>query len=233
MAPSRSLDVAQGAARRSYTQMEADIARKLGEKLYLFVCPENFPYDQAPAESKELQSLQEAYRAEIAKSEFLRTPVTDREELGRKVRELQFELEKLKSKMGRTDGASQCPSLSYLLLGGIAIGILAVAGRGQQEVYDRGRVREHLVANIETEAQKEIAGAGDVWRKTIEIEKWRDQRLLQRQPPSGSHPANINAGEATESYRKATDLLPQQRALMKHWHFVKRAAISANRGDAG
>src|SRR6266478_4396252 len=66
----------EGAARRSYTQMEADIARKLGKKLYLFVCSEDFPYDQAPAESEELQGLQQAYRAEIAKGEILRTNVT-------------------------------------------------------------------------------------------------------------------------------------------------------------
>src|SRR5438270_4423884 len=71
----------EGAARRSYTQMEADIARKLGKKLYLFICSEDFPYDEAQAESEEVQDLQRTYRAEIAKSEFLRTPVTDREEL--------------------------------------------------------------------------------------------------------------------------------------------------------
>src|SRR6266436_1693308 len=68
----------EGAARRSYTQMEADIARKLGKKLYLFVCSEDFPYDQAPVENEELQRLQQTYRAEIAKSEILWTQVNDR-----------------------------------------------------------------------------------------------------------------------------------------------------------
>src|SRR5205809_1801185 len=71
----------EGAARRSYTQMEADIARKLGKKVYLFVCSEDFPYDQAPAESEEFQGLQQAYRSEIAKGEIVWTKVTDREEL--------------------------------------------------------------------------------------------------------------------------------------------------------
>ena len=42
----------KGAARRSYTQMEADIARQLGKKLYLFVCLEDFPYDDAPLRAK-------------------------------------------------------------------------------------------------------------------------------------------------------------------------------------
>src|SRR4030095_13985731 len=44
----------KGTVRRSYTQMEADVARQLGKKLYLFVCPEDFPYDEAPPESEEL-----------------------------------------------------------------------------------------------------------------------------------------------------------------------------------
>ena len=200
----------EGAARRSYTQMEADIARKLGKKLYLFVCPEDFPYDQAPAESEELQGLQQAYRAEIAKGEILWTKVTDREELGRKVRELQFELEKLKSKVGK-DRRRVAVSLAVLLLllGGIGAGIWwwlpAVV---KKEVgYDRGRAREQLVADIKAEAQKKIAEAGDDWRKTIEIEKWRDQQLADLDRFLDRIQQTFDAGEATESYRKATDLL--------------------------
>ena len=200
----------EGAARRSYTQMEADIARKLGKKLYLFVCPEDFPYDQAPAESEELQGLQQAYRAEIAKGEILRTEVTDREELGRKVRELQFELEKLKSKIGK-DRRRVAVSLVVLLLllGGIGAGIWWwLPGVVKKEVgYDRGRAREQLVADIKAEAQKKIAEAGDDWRKTIEIEKWRDQQLADLDRFLDRIQQTFDAGEATESYRKATDLL--------------------------
>jgi hypothetical protein len=35
--------VPEGGTRRSYTQMEVEIARKLGKKLYVFLCPEDFP----------------------------------------------------------------------------------------------------------------------------------------------------------------------------------------------
>jgi Domain of unknown function (DUF4062) len=199
----------EGAARRSYTQMEADIARQAGKKLYLFVCPEDFPYDQVPAEREELQGLQQAYRAEIAKSEILRTEVNNREELGRKVRELQFELEKLKSKIGK-DRRRVAVSLAILLLllGGIAFGIWRLPTVVKKEVgYDRGRAREQLVADIKAEAQKKIAEAGDDWRKTIEIEKWRDQQLADLDRFLDRIQQTFNAGEATESYRKATDLL--------------------------
>jgi tetratricopeptide (TPR) repeat protein len=199
----------EGAARRSYTQMEADIARKLEKKLYLFVCPEDFPYDQATAESEELQGLQRAYRAEIAKGEILRTEVKDREELGRKVRELQFELEKLKSEIGRNQRRVVLSLVVLLLLlGGIGAGIWRLPGVVKKEVrYDRGRAREQLVADIKAEAQKKIVEAGDDWRKTIEIEKWRDQQLSELDRFLDRIQQTFDAGQVTESYRKATDLL--------------------------
>ena len=199
----------EGAARRSYTQMEADIARKLEKKLYLFVCPEDFPYDQATAESEELRGLQRAYRAEIAKGEILRTEVKDREELGRKVRELQFELEKLKSEIGRNQRRVVLSLVVLLLLlGGIGAGIWRLPGVVKKEVgYDRGRAREQLVADIKAEAQKKIVEAGDDWRKTIEIEKWRDQQLSELDRFLDRIQQTFDAGQVTESYRKATDLL--------------------------
>jgi tetratricopeptide (TPR) repeat protein len=199
----------EGAARRSYTQMEADIARKLEKKLYLFVCPEDFPYDQATAESEELEGLQRAYRAEIAKGEILRTEVKDREELGRKVRELQFELEKLKSEIGRNQRRVVVSLVVLLLLlGGIGAGIWRLPGVVKKEVgYDRGRAREQLVADIKAEAQKKIVEAGDDWRKTIEIEKWRDQQLSELDRFLDRIQQTFDAGQVTESYRKATDLL--------------------------
>ena len=199
----------EGAARRSYTQMEADIARKLEKKLYLFVCPEDFPYDQATAESEELQGLQRAYRAEIAKGEILRTEVKDREELGRKVRELQFELEKLKSEIGRNQRRVVLSLVVLLLLlGGIGAGIWRLPGVVKKEVgYDRGRAREQLVADIKAEAQKKIVEAGDDWHKTIEIEEWRDQQLSELDRFLDRIQQTFDAGQVTESYRKATDLL--------------------------
>src|SRR5207249_6730551 len=84
----------EGAVRRSYTQMEADIARELGKKLYLIVCSEDFPYDEALAESEELQGLQRAHRREFARGGFSGMDVTDGEELARKLRECKSRLAK-------------------------------------------------------------------------------------------------------------------------------------------
>ena len=95
-----------------------------------------------------------------------------------------------------------------LLLGGIGAGIWRLPGVVKKEVgYDRGRAREQLVADIKAEAQKKIVEAGDDWRKTIEIEKWRDQQLSDLDRFLDRIQQTFDAGEATESYRKATDLL--------------------------
>ena len=72
--------VPEGETRRSYTQMEVEIARKLGKKLYVFLCPEDFPYnEESQAESDEKRELQRAYRQQVAERESLHTPVRSRE----------------------------------------------------------------------------------------------------------------------------------------------------------
>src|SRR6266478_207030 len=202
----------KGAARRSYTQMEADIARQLGKKLYLFVCPEDFPYDDAPPESEDLQALQQAYRAEISKSTTVRTEVADREEVGRKVRELQFELEKLKSKIGQ-DRRRMVALLAALLvvLCGIGLGVWwfvpSVIKHEHEISFDLGKAREQFITEIKTQAQKNIDAAGDDWRKVDEIKKSRDQQLSDLDRVLERIGQTYQAGEASESYRKATDLL--------------------------
>jgi len=202
----------EGEARRSYTQMEADIARQLGKKLYLFVCLEDFPYDDAPPESEDLQALQQAYRAEISKRTTVRTEVADREELGRKVRELQFELEKLKIKIGQ-DRRRMVALLAALLvvLGGIGAGVWwfvpSVIKHEHEISFDRGKAREQLTTEIKTQAQKKIAAAGDDWRKVNEIKKSRDQQLSDLGRVLERIDQTFQADEASESYRKATDLL--------------------------
>lgn len=67
-----------GAPRRSYTQMEyhigCEVKAQRGDKefpIYVFVCPENFPYDPAPGiEIAEKWALQEAHRNQLPKSPY-------------------------------------------------------------------------------------------------------------------------------------------------------------------
>src|SRR5439155_16015094 len=130
------------AGRRSYTQMEADIARKLGKKLYLFICPDNFPYDTAPPEDEDKQALQRAYRAEVSKGEEIRNRVADREEVARKIRELQFELENLRITIGRDRRRHA------LLIAGLIVVLSLLAG-GVAYVANLSRSTHRDVVKIE------------------------------------------------------------------------------------
>ena len=65
--------------RRSYTQMEYDIAREMQSKrgdkhfrVYTFICPDDFPFDPSGnTESKEQSDLQQAHRAKLLGMEHI------------------------------------------------------------------------------------------------------------------------------------------------------------------
>jgi hypothetical protein len=182
--------VPEGQTRRSYTQMEAEIARKLGKKLYVFLCPEGFPYDEeSPNESEEKRELQRAYRQQVAGRDSLHTPVRSREDIAVKVRELKFELEKLKGAIAH-DRARNFAVLAGQLIALVAIstGVWWGVTHGPQATaekvagqfrYDRSRMREQLATEIRAQAQKLIASLNQTenWRKINEIEKGREQQI--------------------------------------------------------
>src|SRR4051794_10042501 len=105
-----------GAPRRSFTQMEADLARKLSLKLYVFLCPEDFPFDPSEPEPEEKAALQRAYRQEIAQRASLHTQVNDRHDVAQRVRELQLDLEKVREHFGRHRRRSLLVACGFALL---------------------------------------------------------------------------------------------------------------------
>ena len=111
-----------GVPRLSYTQMEYELARNQGIKTYVFVCPENFPYDDTgESEPEELRQLQEAHRAAILTGERLYTSVQDRDAVMSSVQQLQLELGELRGKVERGK-RSLLAGIAALLLVLILIG---------------------------------------------------------------------------------------------------------------
>ena len=109
------------ATRQSYTQMEAQIANTLNKRLYIFICPEDFPYDPSPEESEEKQKLQREYRASI-RSKFrnkIRNKLTDLDDTRNRIRDLNLEVESLREKIIRLQ--------RYLMTAFVlAIGVIAI-----------------------------------------------------------------------------------------------------------
>ncbi|MDB4730890.1 DUF4062 domain-containing protein [Akkermansiaceae bacterium] len=85
--------IPDGEPRRSYTQMEAEIARELGKKLYIFLCPDAFCFGDFEPEPEDKHALQQAYRWQIASDKQLFTQVTDETEASLRFRELKTQLE--------------------------------------------------------------------------------------------------------------------------------------------
>ena len=80
------------APRRSYTQMEFDLARELKKPVYVLLCAEGFPYDKHPPEDAEKQQLQQAHRAILSTDEIPRYDVNSHEDIQLRVQELYAQL---------------------------------------------------------------------------------------------------------------------------------------------
>ena len=88
--------------RRSYTQLEYDIARELKKPLYTFLCAPDFPYDAHDPEPEELRLLQEQHRVALTAGDQLYQPIKDTTELNLRVRELQTRVETLSRDLQKT-----------------------------------------------------------------------------------------------------------------------------------
>jgi len=79
-----------GEPRRSYTQIEYDVARELKKPLYLFLATENYEPDNVSMQSDEEKELQLTHRRAIEQCGDIYYRFTGREELGSRIRELHF-----------------------------------------------------------------------------------------------------------------------------------------------
>ena len=77
-----------GKPRRSYAQTEYHIAHSLRKKVHVFLCEKGFPYDAHSLEPSDLQELQEKHRESIRTSKNVYFPVTTKEEVAQRIREL-------------------------------------------------------------------------------------------------------------------------------------------------
>lgn len=86
-----------GTPRRSWTQMEYDLAKELGIKTFLFICDEGYPFDVQPdPEPADEIALQEAYRQRLLTGEQLYIEVRDSEELALRISEMKLEAAELR-----------------------------------------------------------------------------------------------------------------------------------------
>jgi hypothetical protein len=91
-----------GEPRRSYTQLEVDIARELRVPVYVFVCSEDFPYDAHQPESDELAELQRVHRRRLTDGDAVYESVQSLNALERRVLMLQDRVAVLRKELERS-----------------------------------------------------------------------------------------------------------------------------------
>jgi hypothetical protein len=92
-----------GAPRRSYTQLEYDIAEELGKPVYVFLTGDEFPTDTHDPEPAELRELQQAHRQRLTSTGRVYTCTASLQELDQKVRSLQLKPERLEKELQQVD----------------------------------------------------------------------------------------------------------------------------------
>src|SRR5271166_625677 len=91
------------APRRSYTQLEYDVALELGKPIYVFLLGDNFPTDPHDPEPSEFQELQEAHRQHLTSTGNDYNPTASVEQLDQKVRSLRLKVERLEGELQQVD----------------------------------------------------------------------------------------------------------------------------------
>jgi Domain of unknown function (DUF4062) len=92
-------------SRRSYTQMEYDIAQELGRPLYIFVCAETFPYDPHSPEADDAAALQVVHRETCLRRPEIRETVATTAELEKRVSQLHEHFRRLERQILETSDA--------------------------------------------------------------------------------------------------------------------------------
>jgi hypothetical protein len=120
--------------RRSYTQMEYDIAVRLKKKVYLFVCADGFPYDECAPEDDENRDLQLQYRDSLRSSKTKRENVRDGAECESLILQLQLQIEELILILNKERRGRSLLTMAAILTGLSVLGTLYYISRHVQDI---------------------------------------------------------------------------------------------------
>lgn len=175
---SEPLQRLDGEERRSYTQLEVDIARELGKPVYVFVCTESFPFDAHESEPESLRLLQQAHRARLMSGDALWEEVPDSASLERRVLAMQHRVNALRAELVR----AQTRFHRWVAVGAIIVTLLlgstAYTMWKQHQVQQRleriEQVRDQilLVAESFLGLRDDVANTthtfGDLWTSAVD-----------------------------------------------------------------
>jgi tetratricopeptide (TPR) repeat protein len=178
------------APRRSYTQLEYDMAVELGKPVYVFLTGERFPTDSYKPEAAELRKLQEAHRQHLTSTDGDYTRVDSREELDHEVRSLQLKVERLEEELQQVDrkvavigGRLRGWLVAVALLGIVALGTVGFVGWRQQVEHQAQKLERAKQERERAEQERERIAAEAARKEAETVEKVQQEfaeRFLQQ-----------------------------------------------------
>ena len=149
-----------GEPRRSYTQIEYDVARELGKPIYLFLAAEDSETDKTLAQTDEEKNLQLAHRQAIQTCGDIYYPFATTEKIASRVRELRFPERS-------AEAPRRVSNLPYNSLGPLFKGRDAVLAELRQRLMGGGRA-------VGLTARQAVHGLGGIGKTRLAIEyAWR------------------------------------------------------------
>jgi tetratricopeptide (TPR) repeat protein len=130
-----------GQPRRSYTQLEYDVARQLGKPVYLFLAAENCEFDVHPAQNEEEKALQLAHRRAIESCGDVYYSFASIEEVASRVREMRFPARP-------AEAPRRVENLPYISLGSLFKGRDAVLAQLRQRLRSGPRQAIHGLGGV-------------------------------------------------------------------------------------
>lgn len=195
--------------RRSYTQLEYEIARELKRPVYVFVCGDDFPYSACDPESELFQELQLQHRRNLLSGDELYEEVNSTDSLALRIHALQDRVNQLAKELARTRS---------WLGRGLTIGIvaLAVLGGGLWWLSDRTDQTAQQLAAVQTEMETQrdyIRGAAaaflEVKTQLAELDL-TDEQLWQKALTRTAQSAGIPILELEASIALFVAVIGQQ-----------------------
>ena len=178
--------------RRSYTQMEYDMARVLKKPVYTFICAAGFPYDAHEPESADLRALQDAHRAALQTRDDLYQPIHSTQELDLHVRELQMRVEHLTRDLQKTRSRFGRGVVAALIA-------LALIGVGLFALHQHVRRTEAKMVQVSDELERyrqAIKAVADNYGKDIAPgRKLTDQEKFDHALAAVAEQQKISIGE--------------------------------------
>ncbi len=182
--------------RCSYTQMEYEMGRRLqakrGDKrfrVYTFVCPENFPYDEEQdAETEEKRALQLAHRERLLTDTHLHEGPKTHEEVKHRTLSLQEQVRLIQIEQGGIKRTTTAIFASLLLLAAITVGgfwLLNKKGEAPPPPPHKGEISLVIIMGEDVEYEQimrdaflakmesELAKRGYTLKATVEKTKFK------------------------------------------------------------